>query len=92
MANGVSVKKVAVHDDSGSLVDINDVCEDIETVKGVVLFLADVGCRGAFGRDNGLGISPEGEIGLNFILATVARELDRISSYCAANLRPRTTN
>ena len=73
-------------------VNVNDVVEDIETMKGVIAFLIDVGCTGAFSRDNGLGISPEGEIGLTFILRSVVDELDKISSCCAANLQPKASN
>lgn len=75
-----------------SPVSVTDVCEDIETMKGVIAFLIDVGCTGAFSRDNGLGISPDGEIGLTFILRTVVDELDKISSCCAANLQPKAPN
>lgn len=73
-------------------VSVTDVCENIETMKNVIAFLIDVGCTGAFSRDNGLGISPEGEIGLTYILRSVVDELDKISSCCAANLQPKALN
>lgn len=73
-------------------VSVADVCLDIETVKGVIAFLVDVGCTGAFSRANGLGISQDGEIGLTYILRSIADELDKISSCCAANLQPKATN
>lgn len=68
---------------------IADVCTDIETIKGVISFLVDVGCTGVFSRECGVGISEDGEVGLNYILRNVADELDRISSCCAANLQPK---
>ena len=73
-------------------VSVTAVCEDIETMKGVIAFLIDVGYTGAFSRDNGLGISPDGEIGLTFILRTVVDGLDKISSCCGANLQPKAPN
>jgi hypothetical protein len=68
---------------------IADVCSDIETIKGVISFLVDVGCTGVFSGENGIKISEEGDIGLTYILRNVADELDRISSCCAANLTPK---
>ncbi|MDD2467377.1 MAG: hypothetical protein PHI97_25615 [Desulfobulbus sp.] len=70
-------------------VSVADVCEDIETIKGVISFLADVGCTGLFSGENGIRISEEGDIGLTYILRNVADELDKISSCCAANLAPK---
>lgn len=71
---------------------VNDVCEDIETMRGVVEFLVDVSCTGLFSREGGIGLSEHGEIGLTFILRSVAGELDKISRCCAANLQPKASN
>ncbi|MGD9948643.1 MAG: hypothetical protein AB7U29_09215 [Desulfobulbus sp.] len=68
---------------------VADVCSDIETIKGVISFLADVGCTGVFSGEGGIRISEDGDIGLTYILRNVADELDRISSCCAANLTPK---
>lgn len=73
-------------------VDVENICEDIETVKGVIAFLMDVGCTGVFSRADGMGISPEGEVGLGFILHSTFKELDKISNCCAANLQPKASN
>lgn len=67
-------------------VSLTDICDELNEMKGVVAFLADVGCRGAFGRSDGMGLSEDGEVGLNYIFRGLAQGLDRISNYCEANL------
>jgi hypothetical protein len=92
MATTALITSPATNANDNCSISVNDVCLDIETVKGVIAFLVDVGCTGAFSRTNGQGISQDGEVGLTYILRSIADELDKISSCCAANLQPKATN
>jgi len=56
--------------------DAFDVCDDLESAKCVVTFLAEMTFFGAFSGKDGMRISPDGETGLHAILTSVTRTID----------------
>lgn len=53
-----------------------DVCDDLESAKCVVTFLAEMTFFGAFSGKDGMRISSDGETGLHAILTSVTRTID----------------